>query len=290
MKILKRVCLLVIIFMCLLTIKSLAIVSQTSNFYVNDYANVLSAETEKYIMNANIDLQKRTGAQIVVVTVKSLDGQSIEEYATALFRKFGIGDATKNNGVLLLCSTGERLFRIEVGYGLEGTLTDGKTGRIQDKYIIPYLRNNDYDEGIKNGFSAVLQEVGGEYGVQINEQETPQVFHTEFNGDAIKELVFIAYLYVSFIGKHTRTWKKRVVFSGIIMIISCLLQFVVKLKYAIAYGVLCSVLGLIFSFSKNKGSGYWGGSSGGFSGGGFSGGGFHGGGGSSGGGGSTRSF
>ncbi len=291
MKILKRVCLLVIIFMCLLTIKSLAIVSPTSNFYVNDYANVLSAETEKYIMNANIDLQKRTGAQIVVVTVKSLDGQSIEEYATALFRKFGIGDATKNNGVLLLCSTGERLFRIEVGYGLEGTLTDGKTGRIQDKYIIPYLRNNDYDEGIKNGFSAVLQEVGGEYGVQINEQETPQVFHTEFSGNAIKELVWIAYVFISFIGKHNRNWKRRLIFSTIIMTISCLLKFVFKLEYAITYGIVCIVLGLIFSLPENKRSGYWGGSSGGgFSGGGFSGGGFHGGGGSSGGGGSTRSF
>ena len=136
----------------------------------------------------------------------------------------------------------------------------------------------------------VLQEVGDEYGVQINEQETPQVFHFEFNGDDIKDFVFIAYIYLSFIGEHTRTWKKRAIFSGIIMIISCLLQFVVKLKYAIVYGVLCSALGLFFSFSKNKGGGHWGGSSGGFSSGGFSGGGFHGGGGSSGGGGSTRSF
>lgn len=94
---------------------------------------------------------KKPGAQIVVVTVKSLEGQSIEEYATELFRKFGIGDSQKNNGVLLLCSTGDRLFRIEVGYGLEGTLTDGKTGRIQDQYIIPYLKNNNYNDGIKNG-------------------------------------------------------------------------------------------------------------------------------------------
>ena len=290
MKNFKRVCLFFLIVIFSLTIKSLAIVSPTSDFYVNDYADVLSTETENYIMNANIDLQKKTGAQVVVVTVTSLDGQSIEEYATTLFRKFGIGDASKNNGVLLLCSTGERLFRIEVGYGLEGILTDGKTGRIQDKYIIPYLRYNNYDEGIKNGFSAVLQEVGDEYGVQINEQETPQVFHFEFNGDDIKDFVFIAYIYLSFIGEHTRTWKKRAIFSGIIMIISCLLQFVVKLKYAIAYGVLCSALGLFFSFLKNKGGGHWGGSSGGFSSGGFSGGGFHGGGGSSGGGGSTRSF
>ena len=88
MKNFKRVCLFFLIVICSLTIKSLAIVSPTSDFYVNDYADVLSTETENYIMNANIDLQKKTGAQVVVVTVTSLDGQSIEEYATTLFRKF----------------------------------------------------------------------------------------------------------------------------------------------------------------------------------------------------------
>ena len=79
-------------------------------------------------------LEKQTGAQIVVVTVQNLEGQSLEEYATELFRNYGIGDKEKNNGVLLLCAYEERQFRIEVGYGLEGTLTDGKTGRIQDEY------------------------------------------------------------------------------------------------------------------------------------------------------------
>ena len=129
-----------------------AVVSPKTNFYVNDYADVLSEETENYILNSNIDLQSKTKAQIVVVTVKTLDGKTIEEYATELFREFGIGDKEKNNGVLLLCSTGDRMFRIEVGYGLEGALPDGKTGRIQDQYIIPYLKNDNYDEGIKNGF------------------------------------------------------------------------------------------------------------------------------------------
>ena len=133
-----------------------AVVSPKTNFYVNDYADVLSEETENYILNSNIDLQSKTKAQIVVVTVKTLDGKTIEEYATELFREFGIGDKEKNNGVLLLCSTGDRMFRIEVGYGLEGALPDGKTGRIQDQYIIPYLKNDNYDEGIKNGFSAIL--------------------------------------------------------------------------------------------------------------------------------------
>ena len=123
-----------------------AVVSPKTNFYVNDYADVLSEETENYILNSNIELQNKTKAQIVVVTVNSLEGKTIEEYATELFREFEIGDKKKNNGVLLLCSTGDRKFKIEVGYGLEGALTDGKTGRIQDQYIIPYLKNNNYDE------------------------------------------------------------------------------------------------------------------------------------------------
>ena len=153
----KKIVCLIIVIMMLLQVKTFAVVSQTNDFYVNDYARKLSSDTKEYIMNMNIELQKKTGAQIVVVTVKTLDGKTIEEYATELFREFGIGDKEKNNGVLLLCSTGDRMFRIEVGYGLEGALPDGKTGRIQDQYIIPYLKNDNYDEGIKNGFSAITE-------------------------------------------------------------------------------------------------------------------------------------
>lgn len=148
-----------------------AVVSPTSDFYVNDNAGVLTRETKQYIMDTNVELQKKTGAQIVVVTVKSLDGMSIEDYAYQLFNSWGIGDKTKDNGLLLLCSYGDRKFRIEVGYGLEGKLPDGKTGRMQDEYIIPYLRNDNFDEGIRNGYSAFLKEVADEYGVTITGSE-----------------------------------------------------------------------------------------------------------------------
>lgn len=148
-----------------------AVISPTSDFYVNDNAGVLSATTKQYIMNTNVELQKKTGAQIVVVTVKSLDGMSIEDYANQLFNSWGIGDKTKDNGLLLLCSYGDREFRVEVGYGLEGKLPDGKTGRMQDEYIIPYLKSNNFDEGIKNGYSAFLKEVADEYGVTITGSE-----------------------------------------------------------------------------------------------------------------------
>ncbi len=144
---------------------SFGIVNPTTNFYSNDYANILDEDIEEYIINRNVELEEKTGAQIVVVTVKNLEGNSLEEYATELFRKFGIGDKDKNNGVLLLLALEERQFRIEVGYGLEGTLTDGKTGRIQDDYIIPYLKNDDWNNGVKNGFNAILQEVYNEYNI-----------------------------------------------------------------------------------------------------------------------------
>ena len=144
-----------------------AVVSPTSDFYVNDYANILNAETKQYIMEANIDLNKKTKAQVCVVTVESLEGKTVEEYATETFRNFGIGDKQQNNGVLILVSTGDRKIRIEVGYGLEGKLTDARTGTILDTYAVPYLKNNNWNEGIRNTFNAVIVELEGYYGIDV---------------------------------------------------------------------------------------------------------------------------
>lgn len=160
-----------VILINIFSIKVAAIVNPTSDFYINDYAKLLNSNTQNYIININKKLYDLTGAQIVVVTVPNLEGDSLEEYATRLFRNFGIGDKNKNNGVLLLLALEEREFRIEVGYGLEGCLNDAKTGRIQDEYIIPYLKNNQWDEGIRNGFNAILEEVSAEYGIRIENAE-----------------------------------------------------------------------------------------------------------------------
>lgn len=176
-----------------------SVLKPNSNFYVNDNAGILSSDTEQYIINTNVELEKKTGAQIVVVTVKSLNGMSIEEYANELFNNWQIGDETKNNGLLLLCSYGDREFRVEVGYGLEGKLPDGKTGRMQDQYIIPYLKENNFDEGIKNGYSAFLKEVADEYGVTITGSEKATKKGSDYY--VIKNIVYvvmmIALIYLS---------------------------------------------------------------------------------------------
>ena len=109
----------------------------SSGIYVQDYAGVISNEDRQQMLRIGQDLDNKTTAQVAVITVSSLDGQSIEDYALAVLRSWGIGNKAKNNGVLIVVAVNDRRSRIEVGYGLEGVLPDGKTGRIQDQYMLP---------------------------------------------------------------------------------------------------------------------------------------------------------
>ena len=163
---------LIIVLLCLiivpwltLTVHGAGIPSPKPAFYVNDFAGVLDEATEQYIINRAAALESRTTAQLVVVTMSDIGERAIEEYANDLFNKWGIGSADKDNGVLILLDVGGRQSRIEVGYGLEGALPDGKTGRIQDDYMIPYFKQNDFSQGVRQGFNALLAEIYTEYGI-----------------------------------------------------------------------------------------------------------------------------
>lgn len=140
-----------------------------SNFFVNDFADCLDAQDEAEMQQLGEQLYKATGAQVVVVTVLSLDGESIEDYGYGLANEWGIGDDDADSGVLLLLSTGDREVRIEVGKGLEGCLPDGKTGRILDSYAIPYLRENAFSEGLLQAYKVLVNEVYIEYGIEVSD-------------------------------------------------------------------------------------------------------------------------
>lgn len=160
---------LAILLLCLIPQAALgtsAPVSPTSEFFVNDYANVLQFQTEQEIMNLAVDVYRQCKAQLVVLTVDTLDGAPIEDYALDVARGWGIGDDDENNGLLLLVAVEDRESRIEVGRGLEGALPDGKTGRIQDQYMLPYFREDDYDTGILEAYKALAAVVYEEYGIQ----------------------------------------------------------------------------------------------------------------------------
>ncbi|SDD46698.1 TPM domain-containing protein [Sporomusa acidovorans] len=160
----------------------------TRSIYVQDQAGVLDAETKNKINNLGGKLADKTKAQIVVLTVKSLDGESVENYALEVLRRWGIGDKQLNNGVLVLVAVNDRQSRIEVGYGLEGALNDAKTGAIQDNYMLPYFSANDFNKGIWNGYQALVSIAAKEYNVDINTDAKPVKNHASANQSLLDTL------------------------------------------------------------------------------------------------------
>lgn len=125
--------------------------------WVTDMPGMLHAETIARLNATLSGVERTTGAEMAVVVVGSLDGLSIEEAAARLFDLWNIGKKNKDNGLLLLWSTGDRRVRVEVGYGLEGVLPDGKVGAILDAYVIPKFKSGEYDEGLLAGVDALLR-------------------------------------------------------------------------------------------------------------------------------------
>ena len=121
-----------------------------------DQANIVSAETRQTIEPKLADLESKSGIQLVVATVASLEGQEIEPYANELFRAWKLGEKAKNNGVLLLVAPKEHRVRIEVGYGLEGTLTDVLSKVIITNAITPRFKTGDFNGGITRGVDDII--------------------------------------------------------------------------------------------------------------------------------------
>jgi len=121
-----------------------------------DQANVISAETRSALEPKLAGLEAKSGIQLVVATVNSLEGQEIEPYANELFRTWKLGEKAKNNGVLLLVAPNEKRVRIEVGYGLEGTLTDALTKVIITNAIAPRFKTGDFSGGISRGVDDII--------------------------------------------------------------------------------------------------------------------------------------
>lgn len=129
---------------------------------VVDQANVMTAQSRSDIESKLKALEDKSGIQLVVATVKSLQGSDIESYANELFRFWKIGQAQKNNGVLLLVAPAEHKVRIEVGYGLEGTLTDALSSVIISSAIIPRFKAGDFSGGIGRGVDGVISVLSGD--------------------------------------------------------------------------------------------------------------------------------
>lgn len=134
-----------------------------TKYWVTDQAGILSTSIEMQLTQNAITHEKNTTDQVVTVTVRSLDGLSIESYGRWLGNDWGIGQEAKNNGVLFLIAPNERKVRIEVGSGLGNKIPDSLAKSILDHEILPYFKKNEMQKGIVAGHQAIIQALDGEY-------------------------------------------------------------------------------------------------------------------------------
>ncbi|WP_052429514.1 TPM domain-containing protein [Paenibacillus borealis] len=140
-----------------------AVPAHSESFYVNDFADVIDQKTENYMVNYGVKLHQQTGAQVVLVTVDSTGGTSMEDYATSLFNEWGVGSADKNNGVLLLLSIKDDDYWAVPGKGLEDTLNDNVLSRILSESLEPDFAKKDYSAGARRTYGSLIQSLGGVY-------------------------------------------------------------------------------------------------------------------------------
>jgi len=142
--------------------------------FVNDYAGALSSGERSRIEALCRDLEAKTSAELAVVVVKTVQPLDPKMYAVKLFEKWGIGKKGVDNGILLLLAMEERRVEIEVGYGLEGVITDSKAGRILDDYVVPYFKKGQFNKGLYNGAAAISKEIITSKGASPDEKFAPE--------------------------------------------------------------------------------------------------------------------
>ena len=249
---------------------------------VNDYANILSPATVTALEQKLADFESRESTQIAVLTVPDLQGVEIEEFSIKVAEHWKIGQKKIDNGVILLVAKQERRVRIEVGYGLEGRLTDLRSGRIIDGIITPAFKAGNYDKGITDGVDAIIQTVQGEYSAA----DAGKAEKKGFSSSSVMTPAIFIFFFIGIIGKIKRILGG--IAGAVIIPIAGIIIFGFKLFMLLLIPV-GFLLGLIIPTLMTL---LWlfGGSGGGFGRGSGGGGGFSGGGGGFGGGGASGSW
>ncbi len=169
----------------------------TNEFFINDFADVIDSETERYIFEKGKEYNNGGGTQVVVLTMPSINGDSVEDFSIETAREWGIGDKDEDNGVLILLVMDSRDIRVEVGYGLEDVLNDGKCGRFI-RSASPLLSEGDYSGGIKQLYDDIIGEL---------ENPTPAEDEDEDDSDIALIILIIALIFIS--GTWGRIYRRR---------------------------------------------------------------------------------
>ncbi len=261
----------------------------TPTGHVTDNANLLSSEERSDLETLLVSLKEQTGNEIAILTIASLGGEPIEDYAVEVFERWGVGKKGNDNGLLIVVARDDRAVRIEVGYGLEGVINDAKAGRIIRENLAPAFQKGAYAEGLTNAVAVIQSEIASPTEEMQNPMSQEQV---EAIGKAFPVIIMVIVYLASFLARSKRWWPGGVI--GVVgggVVGGILGSWIIGALGLGVFGLL-----LDFVLSKNYQSrsrrglpnDFWHSGGGFFGGGGFGGGGFGGfGGGSSGGGGAS---
>jgi uncharacterized protein len=165
--------------------------------YVVDQSGIIDSAARSRIEGWILELNQKTTAQVAVVTVDSTGPLSIEEYAVNLFQRLGIGQKGRDNGALLLVAYKDRHMRIEVGYGLEGAITDAYSSQIINTIMAPEFKEGHFSDGIEKGTAAIVTLIAKEYNVTLT--GVPQPVYQEQGSGSFWFLLLIICIFISFL-------------------------------------------------------------------------------------------
>jgi uncharacterized protein len=173
---------------------------------VNDFANVISPPYEQRLTALTGELLEKTGVPVVVVTMPDIGGAEYNDYANRLYSSWGIGKKGQDKGVLIFVTIKERKMRIETGYGVEGILPDGLAGEIRDRYMLPYLKENKFGEGLLKGTLAVAQVIAKSEGVRLKGEVANEEPEKKPSGLSFLPIVFILIVFLLILRSRGGSW------------------------------------------------------------------------------------
>jgi len=227
---------------------------------VNDYADILTGEQKKLLEARCKELRAKSGAQLAVVTVKSLDGGQIDDFANKLFSHWGIGEKGKNNGLLLIVAMEDRKARVEVGYGLEPVLPDALAGRVLNQNLFPAFKQKQYFEGLQASVNRLCEivEKGEPASAADHLTEEPLGLGEQLLMTGFLSLFVAAGSFVGGIGLRSKVFPIILfgcVFAGLPFLVGFLMAPPLAPIVHAMVGVLMGILGWMFGAGDRSGRG-----------------------------------
>jgi len=168
--------------------------------YVNDFAKVMKAKDAEAVESLAAAVKEKTGAELALVTINSYAPYAaISDYSIALAEAWGVGERSKDNGVILVLAMTEREVRIEVGYGLEGAIPDSVAGRILDTVVIPAFQNDDFSGGLREGCRAIAAYVVKEKGLELSDFDLNENLIRSPGSNSILNIIIPLIFFIGFI-------------------------------------------------------------------------------------------